>query len=429
MVNGSSVVTLDGSASHDPDGDTLSYNWTQTSNPLVTLSGENTPKATFTAPTLQEDTALFFKLTVTDKAGLSDSATEKITVKRSGSVTPPPGENGALIYTPKPAGRVFTTMNPSGGNCKSDGIRFNIANDHTLVDRESTWVFTLNNDAASCTDKPWWSPKIGSHGSTGEGSGLYEASVPYSGGFKSMRTEGPHPQYHQCTGYQHGNVPPMPQGKPIGIKTAQWRIPNGVHVEFWYDFTGGGKGPWIKYASLDDTLPGHCNGGSIHGPIGIDGTLIGPAKAQDTMRMNGGDATYISGSIVELAPGQTPKGGVGSSPSSITSSNSGSSSTPLLASSSVADNNSITTEVPHAIAKESIFDKGLSDGQKDAKTMASISAATARSANATAPAANMMTPDDVDCESPDNLSGQDSIDYCKGYDKGFAEQNNLMQGK
>ena len=60
-------------------------------------------------------------------------------------------------------------------------------------------------------------------------------------------------------------LPPMPKGKPIGIKTASWRIPNGIHVEFWYDFTGGGKGPWVKYASLDDTLPGHCNGGSIIG--------------------------------------------------------------------------------------------------------------------------------------------------------------------
>ena len=105
----------------------------------------------------------------------------------------------------------------------------------------------------------------------------------------------------------------MPKGIPIGIKTAQWRIPNGVHVEFWYDFTGGGKGPWIKYASLDDTLPGHCNGGSITEPIGINGTLIGPAPAQDSMRLNGADATYIGGSIVELAPGQTPKGSVGSS--------------------------------------------------------------------------------------------------------------------
>ena len=217
------------------------------------------------------------------------------------------------IYSPKPGGRVFTAMDVSGENCAADGIRFNIANEHSLVDRESTWIFTLNNNPTPCTDKPWWAPKIGSHGDAHQASGLYEASVPYSGGFHLMRTEGPFDRYHPCSGYQYSNVPPMPKGKPIGIKTATWRIPNGVHVEFWYDFTGGGKGPWIKYASLDDTLPGYCDGGSITGPIGMDGMLIGPAPAMDTMRLNGADASYINGSIVEIAPDQTPKGGVGSS--------------------------------------------------------------------------------------------------------------------
>jgi hypothetical protein len=48
------------------------------------------------------------------------------------------------IYTPKPGGSVFTAMDTSGENCTSDGIRFNIANKHTLVDRESTWIFALN---------------------------------------------------------------------------------------------------------------------------------------------------------------------------------------------------------------------------------------------------------------------------------------------
>ena len=226
------------------------------------------------------------------------------------------------IYTPKPGGRVFTAMDTSGENCDSDGVRFNIANEHTLVDRESTWIFTLNNNnnPQSCTDKPWWSPKVGSHGDDDQDSGLYEASVPYDGGFKSMRTEGPHPEYHQCSDYQYVNVPPIPQGKPIAIKAASWRIPNGVHVEFWYDFIGGGKGPWIKYAGLDDTLPGDCNSDSITEPIGIDGTLIGPATAQDSMRLNGADATYIGGSIVELTAGQTPQGSVGSSTSSQSSS-------------------------------------------------------------------------------------------------------------
>ncbi|MFL6456724.1 MAG: hypothetical protein ACJ71G_07125, partial [Nitrososphaeraceae archaeon] len=296
--------------------------------------------------------------------------------------------------------------NPSGGNCKSDGIRFNIANEHSLVDRESTWVFTLDNDPASCTDKPWWSPKIGSHGSTGEGSGLYEASVPYSGGFKSMRTEGPHPQYHSCSGYTHGDVPAMPKGKPIGVKGVSWKIPGGVHVEFWYDFTGGGKGPWKKYASLDDTGSGKCG----IKPIGADGEITGPAKAQDTMRMNGGSATFISGSIVELAPGQSPRGSIDSSISSSSLS-------------SETDNNAFA--VPHAIAKESVFDKGLSDGEKDAKEIAPPTSAIRSDQKTIEP----MTSDDVDCESPDNLSGQDSIDYCKGYDQGFAEQNNMMAEK
>ncbi len=84
---------------------------------------------------------------------------------------------------------MFTAMDTSGENCTSDGIRFNIANEHTLVDRESTWIFTLNNNPVDCTDKPWWAPKIGSHGDADQASGLYEASVPYTGGFKSMRTE------------------------------------------------------------------------------------------------------------------------------------------------------------------------------------------------------------------------------------------------
>jgi hypothetical protein len=196
----------------------------------------------------------------------------------------------------------------------------------------------------------------------------------------------------------------MPKGKPIGIKTASWRIPNGVHVEFWYDFTGGGKGPWIKYASLDDTGSGKCG----ITPVGANGEITGPAKAQDTMRMNGGDATFISGSIVELAPGQTPKGSIDTSASTSSLS-------------SATDENS-SAAGPHPIVKESLFNKGLNNGEKDAKEVAT-------SDQKTMAASSTTTSDDVDCESPDNLRGQDSIDYCKGYEQGFTEQNNLMAEK
>jgi len=51
-------VTLDGSGSKDPDGNITSYSWTQTAGPPVTLNGADTMTASFTAPTLSNDTTL-----------------------------------------------------------------------------------------------------------------------------------------------------------------------------------------------------------------------------------------------------------------------------------------------------------------------------------------------------------------------------------
>jgi len=73
-------VVLNGSQSNDPDGDQLSYAWSQTMGPAVTLSNAGTETASFTAPDVTSDTLLRFELAVSDTAGLSDAATVSITV-------------------------------------------------------------------------------------------------------------------------------------------------------------------------------------------------------------------------------------------------------------------------------------------------------------------------------------------------------------
>jgi hypothetical protein len=72
------AVTLDGSGSSDPDGNTLTYFWEQIDGAAVVLSNAGTAMATFTAPfaPYPGGTSLKFKLTVSD--GTLQASTEQI---------------------------------------------------------------------------------------------------------------------------------------------------------------------------------------------------------------------------------------------------------------------------------------------------------------------------------------------------------------
>ena len=87
-IDEGTTVTLSGSG-EDPDaGDTLSYAWTQTGGPAVTLSAAAAGAATFVAPSgLEQDTALRFTLRVTDREGLFDEDEVSVTVKRPALLT------------------------------------------------------------------------------------------------------------------------------------------------------------------------------------------------------------------------------------------------------------------------------------------------------------------------------------------------------
>jgi 3D (Asp-Asp-Asp) domain-containing protein len=91
IINEGSLVTLDGSASRDPNGDPLTYLWTQIAGPAIHLTNPNEAKTSFTAPSnLVNDLQLGFKLTVTDTGGLYDSDAVSILVKHTATPTPPP---------------------------------------------------------------------------------------------------------------------------------------------------------------------------------------------------------------------------------------------------------------------------------------------------------------------------------------------------
>jgi hypothetical protein len=91
-VNEGDLVTLNGSGSFDPDGEIVSYTWgiedSDDEAPPVSLNGQNTSIATFTASMVAGNVnanSYLFELTVTDNNGLKGTNTSKVVVEKGAS--------------------------------------------------------------------------------------------------------------------------------------------------------------------------------------------------------------------------------------------------------------------------------------------------------------------------------------------------------
>lgn len=75
-------ITLIGSG-EDSDGTIDGFQWAQLSGPAVTLQDADTPTVSFTAPNVNETSAVVLQLTVTDNDGNSGSDTVTVTISNN----------------------------------------------------------------------------------------------------------------------------------------------------------------------------------------------------------------------------------------------------------------------------------------------------------------------------------------------------------
>ena len=155
-IDEQTTVTLDGMASSDPDGNTLSYSWTQTGGGSVTLANTTSAQASFDGPDvgIGSSTTLTFQLRVTDTSGAVSTDTIDVIV------------NGVTNTAP--------VVNAGGDQSTSEGAIVNLsgtASDNDIGDSLSfSWtelsgsgVTISNSDMASASFE---APTVGAGGDT-----------------------------------------------------------------------------------------------------------------------------------------------------------------------------------------------------------------------------------------------------------------------